>query len=87
MEYLTKHIRQISVPEIGLDGHKKLLNSRVLIVGAGGLGIPISVYMACSGVGTIGIIDYDIIEESNLGRQFLYSSKDIGGYCQMLWIA
>lgn len=78
MEYLTKHIRQISVPEIGIDGHKQLLNSKVLIVGAGGLGTPIGVYLACSGVGTIGIIDHDIVEESNLGRQFLYMSEDIG---------
>lgn len=73
-----KHLRQIQVPQIGLEGHEKIRQSDVLIVGAGGLGIPVAQYLAASGVRKIGIIDGDTVSESNLGRQITYSQKDIG---------
>lgn len=73
-----KHSRQILIPEIGYEGHVKLRNSKVLVVGAGGLGIPASMYLASSGIGKIGIVDNDLIELSNLGRQILYAAQDIG---------
>lgn len=70
--------RQILLPEIGVEGQEKLLKAKVLIVGAGGLGTPIIQYLAAAGVGTIGIIDGDHIEESNLNRQLLFGVKDVG---------
>ena len=73
-----KHLSQMILPEIGVEGQKKLQRSRVLLVGAGGLGVPASLYLASSGVGVIGIVDNDVIEESNIGRQVLYSTKDLG---------
>ncbi len=66
------------MPEVGLGGQKKLKGSSILVVGAGGLGNPVAIYLAAAGVGRIGIVDFDIIEESNLQRQVLYRHKDIG---------
>jgi sulfur-carrier protein adenylyltransferase/sulfurtransferase len=66
------------MPEVGLEGQEKLKASKVLIVGAGGLGTPSATYLAAAGVGTIGIVDYDIVERSNLHRQVLYSERDVG---------
>ncbi len=73
-----KFSRQIAIHEIGPEGQEKLKKSRVVVVGAGGLGCPVLTYLASSGVGTITVIDYDTINESNLNRQFLYSPTDIG---------
>lgn len=70
--------RQIILPEIGLVGQQKLQQSRVLFVGAGGLACPALLYLAACGVGTIGIIDFDSIEPSNLHRQILYGQNDLG---------
>lgn len=70
--------RQTSLKEIGIEGQKKLYNAKVLIVGIGGLGSPISLYLAAAGVGKIGIIDADIVSESNLQRQILYNDSHIG---------
>ena len=66
------------IPEIGKEGQLKLLDSRVLIIGAGGLGSPAAYYLAAAGVGTIGIVDSDVVDESNLQRQILHNSKRIG---------
>ena len=66
------------MPEVGLEGQKKLKASSVLIVGVGGLGTPSAMYLAAAGVGRIGIVDFDVVEKSNLHRQVLYSEKDIG---------
>ena len=70
--------RQTSLKEIGIEGQKKLHNANVLIVGVGGLGSPISLYLAAAGVGKIGIVDADIVSESNLQRQILYNDSHIG---------
>ncbi|NLS44723.1 MAG: HesA/MoeB/ThiF family protein [Firmicutes bacterium] len=77
-EEKTRYARQIILPEIGKKGQEKLKASKVLIIGAGGLGSPSAMYLACAGVGTIGILDDDIISISNLQRQILHSSNRIG---------
>ncbi|UAT42869.1 molybdopterin-synthase adenylyltransferase MoeB [Anaplasmataceae bacterium AB001_6] len=77
-EQLVRYSRNISLPEIGNEGQKKLLNSRVLVVGAGGLGSPLILYLAASGIGTIGIIDDDRIALSNLQRQIIHEAGSIG---------
>lgn len=76
-EQERRYSRQIILPEIGKSGQKKLLNSKVLVVGAGGLGSPALLYLAASGVGTIGIVDNDNVELSNLQRQVLHETYDI----------
>lgn len=76
--YKNYYLRQTSLPEIGLNGQEKLKSAKVLVVGAGGLGCSAITSLANSGIGTIGICEYDQIEESNLSRQFLYQFKDVG---------
>ncbi len=70
--------RQIMIPEIGMEGQEKLKKSKVIIAGAGGLGSPVTLYLAAAGVGTIIIADNDTVEESNLNRQVLHWRKDVG---------
>tara|TARA_Y100000741_G_C18144299_1_gene514458 strand:- start:90 stop:833 length:744 start_codon:yes stop_codon:yes gene_type:complete len=72
--------KQIILKKIGLAGQKKILSANVLIVGMGGLGCPLLTYLAASGVGKIGIVDFDKVEISNLNRQTLFNTKDIGKY-------
>ena len=74
---ISRYSRQIVLKKIGAVGQKKLLNSSVLIVGAGGLGSPIAIYLAALGIGKIGIIDKDNVEISNLNRQIIFSTHDI----------
>ncbi len=73
-----RYQRQLILPEIGTAGQLKLQAAKVLVIGAGGLGCPVLKYIAAAGVGTIGIVDGDVVEESNLQRQILYTSADIG---------
>ena len=77
---LIRYSRQIILKNIGTFGQKKILNSKVLIVGAGGLGCPVADLLARSGVGEIGIIDYDKVSLSNIHRQTLYTTKDVNKY-------
>src|ERR1700677_2609513 len=77
-EQIKRYTRHILLPEIGVEGQKKLLAAKVLVVGAGGLGCPISLYLAAAGVGTIGLVDFDTIDASNLQRQILFTTEDIG---------
>jgi len=77
---LIRYSRQIILKNVGALGQKKILNSKVLIVGAGGLGCPIADLLARSGVGEIGIIDYDKVSLSNIHRQTLYTAKDVNRY-------
>ncbi len=79
-EQLKRYSRHLLVPEVGEQGQLKLLDSRVLLVGAGGLGAPAALYLAASGVGTLGIIDADVVEESNLQRQVIHTTERIGEY-------
>jgi len=76
---IERYSRQLVLPEIGQKGQQKLKNSSVIIIGAGGLGIPASTYLVAAGVGRIGIVDNDIVERSNLHRQTMYSESDVGG--------
>lgn len=75
---LSRYARHITIPDVGLDGQKKLKASRVLCIGAGGLGSPVSLYLAAAGVGTIGIVDDDKVEFSNLQRQIIHGVSDVG---------
>ena len=70
--------KQIILKKVGLTGQKKILSANVLILGLGGLGCPLLTYLAASGVGKIGIVDYDKVEISNLSRQTIFNSRDIG---------
>ena len=75
---VARHARHISLPNVGLEGQARLSKSSVLIVGAGGLGSPASLYLAAAGVGRLGLIDNDAVEISNLQRQILHSTEDVG---------
>ncbi len=75
-----RYSRHLLVPEVGEEGQLKLLDAHVLLIGAGGLGSPAGYYLAAAGVGTIGIIDADVVDESNLQRQILHNTKRIGQY-------
>ena len=77
-EQLERYSRHIILKEIGAKGQKKLLNGKVLIIGAGGLGAPAALYLAAAGVGTIGIVDADVVDLSNLQRQVIHTTNDIG---------
>ena len=77
---LIRYSRQIILKNIGIIGQKKILNSKVLIIGAGGLGCPIADLLTRSGVGLIGVVDYDKVSLSNIHRQTLYTTKDVGKY-------
>jgi molybdopterin/thiamine biosynthesis adenylyltransferase/rhodanese-related sulfurtransferase len=77
-EKRTRYSRHLLIPEIGEEGQLKLLDSRVLLIGAGGLGSPASLYLAAAGVGTLGIIDADIVDETNLQRQIAHSLDTLG---------
>jgi len=75
---VVRYSRHLLLPDFGLDGQKRLKNARVLVVGAGGLGSPMLLYLAAAGVGTLGIVDFDVVEESNLQRQIIHGCSDIG---------
>lgn len=77
-EQVERYSRQIILPNVGGKGQEKLLQAKVLIIGAGGLGSPCALYLACAGVGKIGIVDSDKVELNNLQRQILHSTKDVG---------
>ncbi|HTP53870.1 MAG TPA: molybdopterin-synthase adenylyltransferase MoeB [Thermoplasmata archaeon] len=75
---LRRYSRHLLLPEVGLSGQRKLRRAKVLIVGTGGLGAPAALYLAAAGVGTIGLVDFDTVDASNLQRQLLYSTADVG---------
>ena len=77
-EQLERYSRHIILKEVGAKGQKKLLNAKVLVIGAGGLGAPVAMYLAAAGVGTIGIADADVVDLSNLQRQIIHATKDVG---------
>jgi len=77
-EEIARYSRHLLLPEIGVEGQKKIKAAKVLIVGTGGLGAPLALYLAAAGVGTIGLVDFDTVDESNLQRQIIHSTRDLG---------
>ncbi len=75
---IRRYSRHLIIPDVGVDGQKRLKNARVLCVGAGGLGSPALMYLAAAGVGTLGVVDFDTVDESNLQRQVIHGQSDIG---------
>ena len=75
---LARYSRHLTLPNVGLDGQRRLKGARVLIVGAGGLGSPTALYLAAAGVGTIGLVDFDVVDVTNLQRQLLHGTPDVG---------
>ncbi len=77
-EQITRYSRHILLPEVGGKGQKKISRAHVLVIGAGGLGSPAALYLAAAGIGTIGLIDHDVVDRSNLQRQVLHHTDDVG---------
>jgi len=77
-EAMRRYARHVMLPEVGLEGQKKICAASVLCIGAGGLGSPIAMYLAAAGIGRIGILDFDTVDESNLQRQLLHGTSDVG---------
>jgi sulfur-carrier protein adenylyltransferase/sulfurtransferase len=78
LDEVKRYSRHLIIPEVGMTGQKRLKNARVLCVGAGGLGSPALLYLAAAGVGTLGVIDFDVVDESNLQRQIIHGQSDVG---------
>jgi sulfur-carrier protein adenylyltransferase/sulfurtransferase len=78
IDEVRRYSRHLIIPEVGMTGQKRLKNARVLCVGAGGLGSPALLYLAAAGVGTLGVIDFDVVDESNLQRQIIHGQSDVG---------
>jgi molybdopterin/thiamine biosynthesis adenylyltransferase/rhodanese-related sulfurtransferase len=78
VEEVRRYSRHLIIPDVAMSGQKRLKNSRVLAIGAGGLGSPVLMYLAAAGVGTLGVIDFDTVDESNLQRQIIHGQSDIG---------
>ena len=77
-EEIARYSRHLILPEVGMEGQKKLKAAKVLCVGTGGLGSPLALYLAAAGIGTLGLVDFDVVDSSNLQRQIIHSTKDIG---------
>jgi adenylyltransferase/sulfurtransferase len=75
---LSRYSRHLILPEVGMEGQRKLKAARVLCVGTGGLGSPLALYLTAAGIGTLGLVDFDVVDSSNLQRQIIHSTKDIG---------
>ena len=78
IDEVRRYSRHLIIPDVGMTGQKRLKNAKVLCVGAGGLGSPALMYLAAAGVGTLGIVEFDVVDESNLQRQIIHGTKDIG---------
>ena len=78
IEEVRRYSRHLIIPDVGMSGQKRLKNARVLCVGAGGLGSPALMYLAAAGVGTLGIVEFDVVDESNLQRQIIHGASDVG---------
>src|ERR1039457_6610172 len=75
---LSRYSRHLILPEVGMEGQRRLKAARVLCVGTGGLGSPLALYLTAAGIGTLGLVDFDVVDASNLQRQIIHSTKDIG---------
>src|SRR6185369_5125532 len=77
-EEIRRYSRHLIMPEVGIQGQRKLKAASVLLIGTGGLGSPLSLYLAAAGIGRIGLVDYDVVDESNLQRQVIHFTSDVG---------
>src|SRR5512137_3041208 len=77
-EEILRYSRHLLLPDVGLDGQRKLKASSALIIGTGGLGSPVALYLAAAGIGRIGLVDYDVVESSNLQRQVIHGTESVG---------
>src|ERR1700739_3914984 len=75
---VLRYSRHLIMPEVGMDGQLKLKQAKILMVGTGGLGAPLGLYLAAAGVGRIGIVDFDVVDFTNLQRQVIHGTKDVG---------
>src|SRR3954462_5195898 len=75
---ILRYSRHLILPEVALEGQQRLKSSRVLLIGAGGLGSPLALYLTAAGVGTIGLVDFDVVDVTNLQRQIIHGTKDVG---------
>src|SRR5919109_1365410 len=73
-----RYSRHLIIPDVAMDGQKRLKNAKVLCIGAGGLGSPVAMYLAAAGVGTLGLVDFDVVDETNLQRQVIHGTADVG---------
>jgi molybdopterin/thiamine biosynthesis adenylyltransferase len=78
IDEVRRYSRHLIIPDLGMTGQKRLKNAKVLVIGAGGLGSPALLYLAAAGVGTLGIVEFDEVDESNLQRQIIHGQSDIG---------
>ena len=77
-EEILRYSRHLIMPEVGMEGQLKLKQAKVLLVGAGGLGAPLGMYLAAAGIGRIGLVDFDVVDHTNLHRQIIHGTKDVG---------
>lgn len=77
-EEINRYARHLTLPEVGVDGQLKLKQASVLLIGSGGLGSPVGIYLAAAGVGRLGVVDFDVVDSSNLQRQIAHSTADVG---------
>ena len=77
-EEILRYSRHLIMPEVGMEGQLKIKNAKVLCIGAGGLGSPLALYLGAAGVGTLGIVDFDVVDYTNLQRQIIHSTADVG---------
>ena len=77
-EEVLRYSRHLIMPEVGMEGQQKLKAARVLCIGTGGLGSPLALYLAAAGVGTLGIVDFDVVDFTNLQRQMIHFTSDVG---------
>src|SRR5262245_59167149 len=77
-EEIARYSRHLIMPEVGMEGQRKLKSASVLLIGTGGLGSPLGLYLAAAGVGRLGLVDFDVVDESNLQRQIIHGTKDVG---------
>src|SRR5471032_2423208 len=77
-EEIRRYSRHLIMPEVGIQGQRKLKAASVLLIGTGGLGSPLALYLSAAGIGRIGLVDYDVVDETNLQRQVIHFSSDVG---------
>src|SRR5512147_2857846 len=75
---ILRYSRHLIMPEVGMEGQQKLKAARVLCIGAGGLGFPLALYLAAAGIGTLGVVDFDVVDFTNLQRQVIHTTADVG---------